>query len=420
MSVTRAASKLGIALIVATAALSTAAYAGKGGGGGGGGHGGGGFGGGHSLGGHSFGGFGGHSFGGNSFGGHGGTHVASAHGDSHGGHEGHGDHGGGHGGGHGADGHGGHGGSHHAGGHGGSHAGALRAPLYWLSWPFGYYVTADLSATCGEDTTDVASLPLDQYQQAIQPANDAQRAAFDDLTAAATKATQDIKAACPADLALTAPGQLAAMQQRIEAMLGAVQTVQPPLEKFYGLLNDEQKARVNALGGDQRSGETAAASANANNSQLAQKCNATQLGELQLPNAEIDKTVRPTDEQRMILVGLQNATTQAAADLIKSSCASSKPITPAAKLAAIGKRLETMLQSIKQVRLALNNFYATLSDEQKARFEAIGPQVASDEAATDDEADEPEEKPVHVTVVRKTYVHPVAPVAQIIRHFMPF
>jgi hypothetical protein len=32
-----------------------------------------------------------------------------------------------------------------------------------------------------------------------------------------------------------------------------------------------------------------------------------------------------------------------------------------------------MLQSVKLVRSALDDFYATLSDEQKAQFEAIGP-----------------------------------------------
>jgi LTXXQ motif family protein len=42
------------------------------------------------------------------------------------------------------------------------------------------------------------------------------------------------------------------MQQRIEAMISAVAIVQPPLEKLYGLLNDEQKARLNALSEDQR------------------------------------------------------------------------------------------------------------------------------------------------------------------------
>ena len=287
-----------------------------------------------------------------------------------------------------------HGGSRHAGGHGGhSHdaaAGALRAPLYWLSWPFGYYVTTDLTTACGEDSNDIAGLPIDQYRQAIVAPTDAQRAALDDLANAAANAAQNIKAACPADLALTAPGRLAAMQQRIEAMIAAVQTEQPPLGEFYGLLNDEQKARVNAIGVNQRPSETAAASAK--QSELAQNCNATQLGGLQLPSAEIDKTVRPTDEQRMILVGLQNATTQAAADLIKASCVSSNPFTPAARLAAVGKRLEAMLQSVKSVRTALNDFYGKLSDEQKAKFEAIGPQLTGDDAS-DEAADEPEESP---------------------------
>ena len=31
-----------------------------------------------------------------------------------------------------------------------------------------------------------------------------------------------------------------------------------------------------------------------------------------------------------------------------------------------------MLQAVKSVRAALDDFYATLSDEQKAQFEAIG------------------------------------------------
>ena len=36
-----------------------------------------------------------------------------------------------------------------------------------------------------------------------------------------------------------------------------------------------------------------------------------------------------------------------------------------------------MLQSVKLVRTALDDFYAMLSDEQKAQFEAIGPRRAS-------------------------------------------
>jgi hypothetical protein len=37
------------------------------------------------------------------------------------------------------------------------------------------------------------------------------------------------------------------MEQRLDAMLRAVDTVQPALAKFYGSLNDEQKERFNRL-----------------------------------------------------------------------------------------------------------------------------------------------------------------------------
>jgi hypothetical protein len=76
------------------------------------------------------------------------------------------------------------------------------------------------------------------------------------------------------------------------------------------------------------------------------------------------------------LVALQKATNQAA-DLLKASCLTDDPLTPPARLAAVGKRLDTMLQAVKMVSSALNDFYGTLSDEQKARFEAIGPQRTS-------------------------------------------
>lgn len=46
-------------------------------------------------------------------------------------------------------------------------------------------------------------------------------------------------------------------------------------------------------------------------------------------------------------------------------------MTPTARLAAVGKKLDTLLQSIKTVSAPLNDFYGMLDDEQKARFDAI-------------------------------------------------
>jgi len=224
---------------------------------------------------------------------------------------------------------------------------------------------------CGEDGRDVAGLPIDQVDQAIQPSN-GQRAALDELANASVKAAQGIKAACPTAVALTAPGRLANMQHRIEAMIAAVAIVQPPLEKFYGLLSDEQKLRLTALGQDERHGQTAQKTAGS----LVGNCGAAQPGVTEWPTAEIDRTVRPTEAQRASLVALQNDTAKAA-DMLKASCQADDSLTPPARLAAVGKRLESMLQAVKTVRSGLDDFYGALNDEQKARFEAIGPQRMS-------------------------------------------
>jgi LTXXQ motif family protein len=221
-----------------------------------------------------------------------------------------------------------------------------------------------LAQLCGDDSRDVAGLPIDQIQQAIEP-NEDQRAALDELANASIQAAQTIRSACPSQVASTAPGRLAAMQQRIEAMISAVALVQPPLEKSYGLLNDEQKARLNALAEDQRKASASTAS-------LGEKCDAALPAAFQWPGSEIEAKLNLNDTQRAALQPVQDATAKAA-DMLKATCQPNDVVTPPARLAALAKRLDTMLQAVKLVRPAIENFYATLSDEQKAQFEAIGP-----------------------------------------------
>ena len=97
---------------------------------------------------------------------------------------------------------------------------------------------APLAQMCGDDSRAIAGLPIDQIQLTVQP-SEPQFAALDELGNASITAAQTIRTACPAQIVLTAPGRLRAIQQRIEAMMSEVATVRPPLEKFYGLLDDE-------------------------------------------------------------------------------------------------------------------------------------------------------------------------------------
>ena len=154
--------------------------------------------------------------------------------------------------------------------------------------------------------------------------------------------------------------------------MAAVTTVRPPLEKFYGLLNDEQKAQLNALAEDQH---RISAAKKAKGS-VAQGCGVAQPAAMQWPTGEIEARLRPTDTQRASLETLQVASAKAA-DMLKASCQPEDAVTPPARLAAAGKRLGTMLEAVKSVGSALVDFYATLSDEQRAQFEAIGPRRTS-------------------------------------------
>jgi LTXXQ motif family protein len=144
--------------------------------------------------------------------------------------------------------------------------------------------------------------------------------------------------------------------------------LEPPLEKFYGLLNDEQKARLNALG----EGQPKPSAANNAIAPSPQGCSVAQPAAMAWPAGEIEARLHPNDTQRSALQVLQD-TSAKAAETLKAACQAADAMTPPARLAAIGKRLDALLDAVKSVRAALEDFYATLTDEQKAQFEAIGP-----------------------------------------------
>ncbi len=260
-----------------------------------------------------------------------------------------------------------------------------------------------LAPFCGDDSRGIADLPIDRIQQTIEP-NDAQRAALDELGNASVKAAQDIRAACPARVPLTAPDRLAAMQTRIEAIIAGANTVLPPLQKFYDLLSDDQKMKLNALAQDQRKHEPAGK----DRASLAQSCGAAPPGVTGWPSAEIEARVHPTEAQRASLTALQDASAKAA-DMLKNACPAAEPITPPARLEAIVKRLDTMLQAVKTVHSALDDFYSKLTDEQKAQFESIGPQRSA-------LADRPAETPRDTTRPGRRRHH--AGIEGLIRHVM--
>ena len=222
-------------------------------------------------------------------------------------------------------------------------------------------VVEDPSDHCEDDSLDVAGIPVEEIRQLAQP-TDQQRAALDELGNASIQAAQIVKTACPTDLPPPTPvGRLDAVQQRVQAMLNAVKVEQPALAKLYDMLGDEQKARLNALTQKQ-------APTNGGSSTVA-GCSNRALPDW--PAAQILRDVHPTAMQRTLLEALQGASAKARS-ILDASCANEMPVTPPARLSAIQQRLQAVLIAIGTVRGPLHDFYRSLSEQQKARFNRIG------------------------------------------------
>ena len=218
-------------------------------------------------------------------------------------------------------------------------------------------------ALCAEAAKLVTALPFARIEQAVRPIND-QKALFADLKKAAAADAAQFRDACPDAVPLTPLGRLEAMTLRLDATLVAIRTLGPPLAAFYESLTDEQKARFNEIGPDlAREPRTA--------SNEAANCRGGKAALADLPIDRIEAIVQPTRAQDAALTRLHDAIAKSVATL-SEACAVAPPGTPVGRLDAMQKRIEAMLIAAREIRPALEEFYASLDDEQKAKFNRLG------------------------------------------------
>jgi hypothetical protein len=225
-----------------------------------------------------------------------------------------------------------------------------------------------LRQLCEDPEKGVTAWPFASIVQAVQPTPE-QSALLDEMRSAAAKAADVFKESCSDSYAMTPPGRLRAMTNRISATLEAVRIVRPALEKFYNSLSDEQQARFNALGPNigERSPQQPQQDANVQSD----TCGDPKSSLTNLPIERIETVIRPASAQKEALDRLSEATAKAVQGL-QAACPDDVPLTPVGRLDAMEKRLEAMLQAAKLVQPALDEFYVTLSSEQKARFNTLG------------------------------------------------
>ena len=84
----------------------------------------------------------------------------------------------------------------------------------------------------------------------------------------------------------------------------------------------------------------------------------------------IDQTLPLNEQQRAKFNGLK-AASQRAIQYLNESCPKHDAASPTGRLETIERRLSAMLEAVRTVQPALDDFYAALTDEQKARLAAI-------------------------------------------------
>jgi hypothetical protein len=217
--------------------------------------------------------------------------------------------------------------------------------------------------SCGGLAPGVTNLPIDRIRQTVHPTAD-QETALDDLSAASSRASDAIQSSCPTSVPLTPIGRLEAAQQRLDATITAIEIIREPLQRFYDSLSEQQKHQLNAMNG---SNEGAQSGAN-----QAALCSQQGGSLINLPVQHIEQVVQPTAQQQSAFDDLRKATQQAS-DQLQSSCPTAVPQSPVARLETVEARLKAMADAIGSIRPPLENFYTSLNDEQKARFNMMGP-----------------------------------------------
>jgi hypothetical protein len=229
-----------------------------------------------------------------------------------------------------------------------------------------------VQALCKQPGSGITAWPFADIERKVG-LNADQKQLLGDVRKASEDAASAFKVSCPSEDAfpLTPPGRLSAMTARLDATLQAVQTVRPVLETFYDSLSDEQKERFNELGPRNTAVNAEARAA----SQAADTCKQPKEGLSNLPIEKIEDAINPTNAQETELNKLQEATSKAVS-IMQAACPDETPITPPGRLDVMEKRLQAMIDAAKTVKPALESFYASLTSEQKARFNRIGQQLS--------------------------------------------
>lgn len=195
---------------------------------------------------------------------------------------------------------------------------------------------------------------------------DVQRGALDQLQTAINNAAKSVRAgACQPIDTVNPSDRLEATVQRLWAVQNASIVIRGAAKNFYDSLTEEQKAKFR-LAPDKARADGRPGDNPMNRQGCAQQADMSER--LMRP---IQQTVRPTPQQKAS-VEMLGRTAGGMNQYLMASCAQPTPEEPLARLDAATGRLTAINYAATSMEVALNQFSAALTDEQRKRFDTMG------------------------------------------------
>jgi len=155
------------------------------------------------------------------------------------------------------------------------------------------------------------------------------------------------------------------MQDRLWALRVTVTNLRAPLQTFHDALTSDQKAKLDAQQPTERESKKRAPAGAA-----ARLCYAQAQRAPQWPADQIARAVRPNKDQQESL-GALSETSSKMSLMAMGSCPQKGPATPLERLDVTLDWLDTMLFATATVMIAVDDFYRSLSDEQKSKLDTL-------------------------------------------------
>src|SRR6516164_2589214 len=218
---------------------------------------------------------------------------------------------------------------------------------------------------CDQQVVELKKMPLDSVSQIVKPAEN-QRQALEQIQSVALDSAETLATTCPKKLPEGLAERFAILSHLLEAMAASLGVLRPTFTTFYGLLNDEQKARLVAMGiSNNASGKEDVASKQ--NGSKDSVCQQWVVNLRSWPVRQIEEGTSLSDEQHAAVYELTAAIYRAAGRL-GTACIADDRFTPPGRLEARQDALEALKKGIDAIRPAFSQFESELTDVQRAKL----------------------------------------------------